>query len=76
MGTIHRPQRPIAKRFGDLVVTITPEGITLRGYRRRRARLVTWADVCKLAFEGFGPFNSPIGKDRAHQIREWIEQGK
>ncbi len=76
MGAIHKPVRPLSKRFGDLVVTISAEGIRLRGYRRRRSRLVTWSAVCRLAFDGPGPFDRAIEPERAEQIRQWIEQGK
>lgn len=44
--------RTITRRLGNLVVTITPEGITLRGYRRRsakRRKRVTWQQIATLA---------------------------
>ena len=36
-------KRPLTRRVGRLVVTIDPEGITLRGYGRRKRRWFSWA---------------------------------
>jgi len=37
--------RPVTRRIGKLVVTITPEGLILRRYRCRRAKTIVWAEL-------------------------------
>lgn len=45
--------RTIVRRVGKLVVTITPDGIELRGYRcSARRKLVTWEQIASLADVG------------------------
>ena len=41
-------KRPLTRRVGRLVVTIDPEGITLRGYGQRKRRWFSWAQVASL----------------------------
>ena len=42
--------RPIRRRVGRLVVTITTDGVELRGYRRRRLRrFLSWAQIASLS---------------------------
>ena len=42
--------RPVTRRIGRLVVTLHPEGITIRAFRRRKdVRKFTWAQVASLA---------------------------
>lgn len=48
--TITELRRPIIRRIGRLVVTITPDGVELRGYRRRKyRRFVTWSQIASLS---------------------------
>ena len=50
MARLTKLTKPITRRIGRLVVTITPEGVTLRGLRRRKRVLrVSWAQVACLA---------------------------
>jgi hypothetical protein len=42
-------KRPLTRRVGRLVVRIGPEGITLRGYRKRRGIELSWAQVASLS---------------------------
>lgn len=49
-GNLRELNRKLTRRIGRLVVTITPEGIELRGYRcSARRKLVTWEQVASLA---------------------------
>ena len=42
--------RSVTRRKGRMVVTISPEGITIRGYRcRAHKKLVTWEQIASLA---------------------------
>lgn len=46
---VSKLKRPISRRLGDMVITITTEGITLRRYRAKRKRkLVTWQQIASL----------------------------
>ena len=54
MGTLTKLRRPVARRIGRLVVRIDAKGIEIRGYRRRRARRVSWARLAYFADE-LGP---------------------
>ena len=48
--------KPVTRRVKKMVVTITPEGVTMRGYKRRKGSLrVSWAQVASLA-----PANQPV----------------
>lgn len=45
-------KRKMQRRLGSLVITIGPEGIELRGYRKRanyRRKLVTWDQIASLS---------------------------
>lgn len=46
---IRELRRPIVRRVGRLVFTITADGVELRGYRRRKPKVVTWAQIASLA---------------------------
>jgi len=39
---------PIVRRIGRLVVRIAPEGLQVRGYRKRKWRRVSWLSVGSL----------------------------
>ena len=39
----------IRRRVGNLVIQLTETGLTIRGYRRRKARSYTWEQVASLA---------------------------
>ncbi len=45
--------RPLIRRIGGsrLIVRISPRGLEIRGYRRRRWRLFTWEQIATLAPE-------------------------
>lgn len=52
-GNIRELTRNITRRKGRLVITITPQGIELRGYRcHARRKLVTWEQIASLADVG------------------------
>ena len=43
-------KQPVTRRINQrLVVTITSEGVELRGYRCRNKHIVTWAQIASLA---------------------------
>lgn len=42
-------RKPITRRIGRLVVRISEQGVELRGYRRRKRRRATWAQIASLA---------------------------
>jgi hypothetical protein len=42
-------KRPLTRRIGRLVVTISADGIRFRGKHRRSWRMVTWEQVASLA---------------------------
>ncbi len=44
-------RRPLSRRLPNstLVVSITAEGVIIRGYRRRKHKLVTWEQIASLA---------------------------
>lgn len=47
---VRQLSRPIRRRVGRLVVTITADGVELRGYRRRRLRrFLSWAQIASLS---------------------------
>ena len=54
-------QRPLVRRVGNLVVQIAPDGIALRGYRRRTWRKYTWQQVASLAHD-----NLPLVRTAEH----------
>lgn len=45
-------RRPIRRRLGDLVIEIRPDGLTLRGRRRRNPRTYSWEQIASLAEAG------------------------
>jgi len=45
---VTEPAKPVVRRFGALVVEISRDGISLRGYKRRKRFKATWADVARL----------------------------
>ncbi|WP_145090849.1 hypothetical protein [Rosistilla carotiformis] len=50
MPRIATLSRPIVRRIEPkLIVRITPDGVSIRGYRRRRWRDVSWAQLASLA---------------------------
>ncbi len=46
-------KRPVTRRIPhrNLIVTVTEEGMLLRGFRRRKAKLVTWEQIASLSDE-------------------------
>ena len=43
-------KQPVTRRINQrLVVTITQDGVELRGFRRRSKHIVTWAQIASLA---------------------------
>ena len=46
-------KRPVTRRIPNrnLVVQVTVNGLLLRGFRRRKSKLVTWEQVASLADE-------------------------
>jgi|GEM_PF-6918019 len=55
MTSLTRLSRPLRRLLdrpaGRLVITLTPDGLVLRGYRRRAGRLISWARIASLADE-------------------------
>jgi hypothetical protein len=49
MSKIAEPAKAVTRRFGALVVRIDRQGVSVRGYRRRRWYLLPWADVANAA---------------------------
>lgn len=73
---IAEPSKPVRKRFGGLVVTLTREGILLKGYRRRRSRLVTWEQLCRLACETNPPPKPGWTAEEWNDCRKMLSRGK
>jgi len=44
---------PLRRRLGRLVIELSDEGITLRGYRRHQGRTYTWEQIASLAADDF-----------------------
>lgn len=66
MPTLIR-KRPVVRRIGMLVVRLDHQGVSIRKYRGRKWRLVTWRQIATLALE-----NEPT-KPAGCLAREWDE---
>ena len=42
-------QKPVVRRIGRLVVSVHDWGIEIKGYRKRKAKRITWEQVASLA---------------------------
>lgn len=49
---VTRLRKPVTRRIGRLVVTLTPDGILFRWKHKRTWREVSWAQVASLAAGG------------------------
>lgn len=58
--------KPLSRRIGRLMVTVSPEGVTLRGYFQRQSKFVTWAQIASLS----------DGSDRSLLVQTEEEAGR
>lgn len=45
MSQLAKLQKPLKRRIGDLVVEITPDGIAIRGFGRKKRLRLSWEQV-------------------------------
>jgi hypothetical protein len=44
--------KPLTRRIGDLIVTVSDKGITLRAAKcRKRCKIVSWDEIARLALQ-------------------------
>ena len=48
MSKVAKIKKPIRRRIGNLVVEIGPNGIRLRGFRRRKWHAASWEQIAAL----------------------------
>ena len=46
--------KPVRRRVGNLVVTITADGVELRAFRRRKCLRLTWSQLAKQGLKEAG----------------------
>lgn len=59
-------KQPLRRRIGRLMVTVSAEGVTLRGYFQRHSKFVTWAQIASLS----------DGSDRSLLVQTEEEAGR
>jgi hypothetical protein len=42
---VTQPRKPVVRRYGRLIVRIDDQGLSIRGHRKKKWRLVSWAEV-------------------------------
>lgn len=43
--SVTRPKKPVVRRYGRLFVRLDDKGLSIRGYRKKNWRWVSWSDV-------------------------------
>ncbi len=60
---VTQPKKPVVRRFGRLIVRLDAGGLSIRGFRKKRWRRVSWNEVAWL-----------MSGDVNESLRQWSER--